>query len=827
MKKKLLFSLLFTFTFFTIFSQNEPTDCSNAIIVCGNINLELNSNGVGTNDFATSANNAPDCGFSENQSLWLKVTIVQSGTLAFTITPESANRDEDYDFAIYGPNVTCSNLGSSIRCSSTNPAAAGVSTLTGLNNTETDSSEGPGEDGTGFVRFIDAIAGEEYIILIDNFSRNGGFDLTFTGTAILPDTPVNMASSTNLDLTECDMVGDSGDGRTYFNLDSNTAAILGTQTNTLVSYHATEENASINASPLTSSYLSLQNNQTIYVRIENTITGCFVTDTFKLITISGPQIITPAPFTACDNNNDGNDTNGSVSFLLRDKDNEILNGLDPGKTIITYHLSQTDANTNTGVIDKNTPFINTTNPQTIFVRAQYEPSHPCVNIASFTNFNLEVNPLPIANAVSLIQCDEYFDPTDGITLFNLNEATNQITGDPTNRTLLFFEDIGSANTGTPSITNTTNYQNKTINQQLFVRVINNLSGCFRITTLDLGVSVTSASDAIITICDDDGNEDGFREFDLSLANDQIISGISQFNLRIAYYETIENALSELNPITTFINNTPLTQGQDIVFARVENDLNQCFGINQVQLFLNPLPNIEPETSYFLCQNQTSIPIDSGLLPNNNPNEFTVLWSTNETTETIIVNQPGVYIVEVTNIATNCSKIRTVEVIPSSVAVIESIDILDARDNNIVTINAIGLGDYEYAIEINGTLSSYQDNATFTNVPPGFHRVYVRDKNGCVPVTIQEISVVGFPKYFTPNGDGFHETWNVKGISAEVMPSSLIFIFDRYGKLLKQLKAGDPGWDGNYAGKMMPSGEYWFRVTLDDGRTITGSFSLIR
>ncbi|WP_101449842.1 hypothetical protein [Aquimarina sp. MAR_2010_214] len=121
MKQKLLSILLLTSVFFIGYSQNEPTDCVNSIIVCGNTNLELNSNGTGINDFALPGNNAPTCSFTESQSLWLRVNIVQSGTLAFTITPESASTSEDYDFAVYGPNVTCSTLGSSIRCSSTNP----------------------------------------------------------------------------------------------------------------------------------------------------------------------------------------------------------------------------------------------------------------------------------------------------------------------------------------------------------------------------------------------------------------------------------------------------------------------------------------------------------------------------------------------------------------------------------------------------------------------------------------------------------------------------------------------------------------------------------
>ncbi|MBQ4820260.1 hypothetical protein [Aquimarina sp. MMG016] len=441
MKKTIHFFLLSLIIFYTGYSQNEPTDCINTIIICGNTNLELNSNGTGINDFALPGNNAPDCGFVESQSLWIRVNIVQSGTLAFTITPESNSPNEDYDFAVYGPNVTCTNLGSSIRCSSTNPPAAGVPTPTGLNDTEVDLSEGPGALGNGFVRAIDAIAGEEYYILIDNFSQNGGFDLQFTGTALLPDSPTNNTDPTvNLDITECDIVGDRNDGVTNFDLDSNTAAILGTQTNTVISYHNSEADASIGDNALTNPYLSTQNNETIYVRIENTITECFIVDTFVLITLPGPPIADPTDFVTCDNDDDGNDTNGFVSFLLSNKDNEILNGLDPLTNTITYHISQADADAGTGIIDKNTPYTNTANPQTIFVRVQDVSSLLCV---STTSFDLQVNPLPIANAINLVQCDDPTSPT-GTSLFNLNEAFDQITGGVNDRSILFFEDQAAA-----------------------------------------------------------------------------------------------------------------------------------------------------------------------------------------------------------------------------------------------------------------------------------------------------------------------------------------------------------------------------------------------
>lgn len=103
---------------------------------------------------------------------------------------------------------------------------------------------------------------------------------------------------------------------------------------------------------------------------------------------------------------------------------------------------------------------------------------------------------------------------------------------------------------------------------------------------------------------------------------------------------------------------------------------------------------------------------------------------------------------------------------------------------------------------------------------------VNDKAGC-GVTTAEFSIIGYPKFFTPNDDGFNDTWNLSGTSNVVEPDAKIFIFDRYGKLLKQIRAGGIGWDGTFNGKPMPSSDYWFSATLSDGTEFFSHFTLKR
>ena len=163
---------------------------------------------------------------------------------------------------------------------------------------------------------------------------------------------------------------------------------------------------------------------------------------------------------------------------------------------------------------------------------------------------------------------------------------------------------------------------------------------------------------------------------------------------------------------------------------------------------------------------------------------------------------------------------------------EVIIVEDLRDNpNVETydveIVTLTNGNYEYAI--NG--GDFQDDPIFLDVPPGLNTVIINDKNGCGMIE-EEFLVVGYPKFFTPNGDGIYDEWQILGISELTNPD--IFIFDRYGKLLKQIDENSPGWDGTFNGRALPSSDYWFKLEYDrnDQATIVASttrkhFTLLR
>jgi len=224
--------------------------------------------------------------------------------------------------------------------------------------------------------------------------------------------------------------------------------------------------------------------------------------------------------------------------------------------------------------------------------------------------------------------------------------------------------------------------------------------------------------------------------------------------------------------------------------------------------------VDPITNALL----QSYTIQTGL----NPAQFTVNWYLNGTLMGTGVNytalQAGVYDVEfiklTPDIGTDCNyRDTTVTIIQSSPAaasftVSQEFD----TDNTFITVNITnGFGNYIYQLEYpDGTTSAFQTSNVFTNLEPGEYFVNIYDTLGnCSPSRVGPIYIINYPNYFTPNGDGVHETWNISDLAQQ--PNSVISIFDRYGKLLKQITPNGTGWDGKYNGKDMPSTDYWFSV----------------
>lgn len=466
----------------------------------------------------------------------------------------------------------------------------------------------------------------------------------------------------------------------------------------------------------------------------------------------------------------------------------------------------------------------------------------CGNIITLeSQFTIDVQDYPtVLSPVVLSNCDED-GVADGFTNFNLEEINDIITIGNSNLLISYHLTYHDADNQLNAIDQSS--FNNSIANVVYARV-KNAAGCHAVATVNLEVSTTafptSYSGEILQSCDNDDISDGLTTFDLSGMESLFLS---QFppnpNLSVHYYRNSSDAHLEVNEIpqnVPYMSETPYTQ---TLYVRVENDLDEaCFGIGPyLTLNVFPRPEFEVEPEIIMCTNLTSFTTISAFNPQGiysylwtGPNGFT---SNNPTTT---VTEGGIYTVVASSVAPNgdiCESFpKTVNVIESSVAQIDYDDVLITDDtaNNTITIlrDNLGPGDYEFALDYE--FGPYQDSSIFEDVSIGIHTIYVNDKNGC-GLTSLEVSVIGFPKFFTPNNDGFNDTWRILGVNDRFYSASTLQIFNRFGKILAIIKPSDQGWDGNYNGYKLPEADYWYKAEIIDDqgniRNKKGHFSLIR
>lgn len=446
-----------------------------------------------------------------------------------------------------------------------------------------------------------------------------------------------------------------------------------------------------------------------------------------------------------------------------------------------------------------------TGPGVYKVEVQLTPS--CIATEEII---IEYAPEIDLNDTTLSQCDI---DTDGISIFNLTKVDAIAKNNVSNlNPVVYYETLIDAQAKTNPITNPATYSNKFVNQSVFARVSNSFN-CANYAEIKLIISNNAiAVQTPISTCDTDGTNDGLAQFDLnSQVTPQVVTGLPA-GLIVEYYLSPTEAIAQQNQLPNIFKNSLATQ--QIIYARIVNGPD-CYAITPITLVVNTFdpPNFQEENA-FLC-NGTSInlTVDAGF--------SSYLWSTGASSNTITVTTPGDYSATVTNFD-GCEKIKKYHVTASGVATITDATINDFSGNeNSVIIEYTGSGDYEFSIDG----SFFQDNPMFNGVAPGEYSVYARDKNGCglsIPLVVY---VLDYPRYFTPNGDGYNDVWQIKNL--DNLPKSTLYIFDRYGKLLKQLITSDIGWNGTFNGFALPTDDYWFHLNLENGRIIKGHFSLKR
>jgi gliding motility-associated-like protein len=637
-------------------------------------------------------------------------------------------------------------------------------------------------------------------------------------------------------LEECD--DEIADEITEFDLTIKDEEITAGNLSWDVAYYETEQDAlsAINAVENPESYINTAiegnaaNPQTLHVSVTNE-SGCISYTTLTIRVLPNPTPSTDAPdIGLCDYDNSGDQLE---VFDITINEAYIING-EPGVSA-TYYESLNDA------ITQINPIVDTTNytnieleQQTIYVRVTNDTTG-CFTIV---DFDIIVNPLPdIGDVPDVIGCEVN---TDGFYDFDLEIVTSQLLDpqDPSDYTVTYHETQEEADNGENALSSPyTNLQNP---QQLFVNITNNLTGCiitgagFNIEVQEGAVANGDGVPLELIICDDPATDnDGFAEFNLNDMEIQILDGQDPANFTITYYDTLENAETATSVLPTNFENT---ENPQVIFARVDNNNTQCFDITQATLLVNLLPEFTLEESYIACVNVNGTELlEETVMEINLPDDqYTFEWidPTGTLADITATHTPlmgGIYTAIATEISTGCKREVTTQVIPSSPAELDiSVTTEFFAEEHIIVVNNSGSGNYQYQLN-NGP---WQLDNTFNNAPAGINTITVRDLNGC-GISTGQVIVIDYPRFFTPNGDGYNDTWHIQGIG--IKPMADIYIFDRYGKLLKQLDPNGPGWDGTFNGKLLPATDYWFKVNIDVAtsadqeiiKTFTGHFSLKR
>ncbi len=646
----------------------------------------------------------------------------------------------------------------------------------------------------------------------------------FATTSFLIEVLALPVITNTVSLKQCD---DDIDGFSVFNLEESIDKITtNAATETITFFRLPTEaqnNTNLITNPTTYTNQTVSNDA-VYARVNNA-KGCFrIAKVNLLVSTTQIPLNYAKTFIECDDAVLGTNTDGVASFDFSGVTAEVRNQFPVGQLLdIRYFRNLADALAEKNAITdiSNYRNIGYSNTQKIYIRVDSQVNNDCLGLGNHITLNVER--IPIVQPLTLIHCD---DDQDGKYAFDTTNLQTQLLNGLNNVSVTYF-DQNNVQLPTPLPNPFV-----TASQKLKVIVTNTLpKACSYQSSIDFVVDDLPEAFAVSTnltsICDDEADpnlQDGKLAFNTANFQDTILG--TQTGMTVKYFDANNNLLS------TPLPNPFVTKTQNLRVEVINPKNTTCTATINLPFVVKPVPKIALTGDELVCSNLPTFTkvLDAGLLDGSPTTDYSYVWSFNgkaivgETNYTLTVNTAGLYTVKVTN-NQGCPRTRTFTVVASDKAKITDVKIVELAESNSITVSvAASLGDYVYALD--DEFGVYQKENIFTNVSAGIHTVYVKDLNGC-GIKDEKVAVLGIPNFFTPNDDGYNDYWNIKGVNASFNAKSIIYIFDRFGKLIKQISPLTPGWDGTFNGQPMPATDYWYSIQLEDGRTFKGHFALKR
>ncbi|MEC4051118.1 T9SS type B sorting domain-containing protein, partial [Flavobacterium sp. SUN046] len=592
---------------------------------------------------------------------------------------------------------------------------------------------------------------------------------------------------------ECETT--TGSGVAVFNLTTNANYIMNNDPNVVLHYYPTHADMVAHTNEIMTPATATVGDPTIAGTTINQVQYVYIAVTSNIfidsdgyncyVEVKQGFIVNPLPVVASIPNyqicQDLATNNGIATFDLTSQITALLVG-NSTTPVSTYSVAfyTTNPPTAASLITNPTAYINTASPnsQTIYVVVTNDITH-CTSAVG--QFNIVVNPKPVLGIVMLDYATCDMDGTnDGYhnypqnptsTLTGLAGYVNDLLG-PTQQTgftVYFYDNQADALAGTVAnaITNLATYP--VHSNMYWVRIENDVTHCFILDSFETIIEqlpqpkiVTSLDNHVM--CVDFTNNQVVRPLTLTIVD---TTAYLDYDNNPATYPTP----TQITPAPTYLYQW-YVDGVAITGATAAT-------------YSPPASTTGAIRNYTVVMTSTTL-VPAGGCASSTCAPFPVIQSG----QAVAIGNNGGYTI------TNAF-----------------------ADNQTITVTVDGWGapDYQYSLDDGAP----QVSPVFSNVTLGQHTITVWDIKGgtmsCDPLVIENVQTIDYPHYFTPNGDGINDYWNIVGLYNQ--PNAKIYIFDRFGKLIKQISSQSEGWDGTFNGNTLPATDYWFTVDYSEASAL--------